>query len=102
MKNNRIIKFTLQRLRKFTTNQNILGSVNGFCYIDRRAYVEDNALICHIWEGRQLFLWRRHIPGKGDVGRLKWKWARRWGSTILETKRIRMALRIQENYQFGQ
>jgi len=89
------IKFTLQRFRKFTTDKCILGSVHGFYYIDHRVYGEDNCLISHIWEGSQLVLWRRHIPENGDGRRLNWKWAIRWGSSILETERIRMAWVIQ-------
>jgi len=43
------IKFTLQSLRKFSTNKYIFVPVDGFCYIDCRAYGEDYCLIFHFW-----------------------------------------------------
>lgn len=43
----------------------------GVCYIDSRKYGEKNCLICHLWDGRQMVLWKLDIPEKGDARGLK-------------------------------
>jgi hypothetical protein len=49
------------------------------------AYVIEDGLIWHQWEGRPFTLWRLDAPAEGDATVVRWEWVSGWGSTCLET-----------------
>ena len=48
------------------------------------AYIAEDGLIRHHWEGSPLVLWR--LPVKGNARALKQEWVGGWGSTLVEEK----------------
>jgi hypothetical protein len=48
------------------------------------AYVEEDGLIWHQWEGRPLVMWKLDDPGYGNVMALRQEWVGVSGSTLIE------------------
>ena len=48
------------------------------------AYVTEDDLIWHQWEGRTLVLWMLDAPAYGNARALRQEWVGGWGSTLIE------------------